>query len=74
MQQLKEMNLHIDDIVVSCGSGVTCAGLAAGFKLANSHIKVHGMIACDSAEYFHSYINKEIFEPLGMPFRYREEV
>lgn len=70
MDQIKQQNIRIDDVVVSCGSGGTVAGLAAGFALANANIKVYGMCACDDAAYFHDYINREIFQPLGTPFTY----
>jgi len=68
IEQIKQLNLEIDDIVVPAGSGGTLAGLALGNTLAKTGIRVHGICVCDNAAYFHSEINA-IYKDLGVPFK-----
>ena len=44
----------IQDLVVSCGSVGSLAGLGIGMHLCCPEIKVHGLCACDDAVSFHS--------------------
>ncbi|KAH3744232.1 D-cysteine desulfhydrase family protein [Pelomyxa schiedti] len=66
--QIDHMNLQIDDIVVSCGSSGTVAGLGVGMKLCKPGIKIHGICACDNAAFFHREIN-EILQGLHVGWR-----
>eukprot|EP00912_Choanoflagellata_sp_UC4_P001468 UC4_evm2s923 len=55
----------IDDIVVSCGSGGTAAGLAIGNFLTGSQLKVHAISVCDEATYFHKHVD-DMLKYLGL--------
>jgi 1-aminocyclopropane-1-carboxylate deaminase/D-cysteine desulfhydrase-like pyridoxal-dependent ACC family enzyme len=58
--QMKEMNIEFSDIVVTCGSGGTVAGLAEGIWKGNLNAKLTAYSVCDSPDYFYDYIENEI--------------
>lgn len=63
----------ITDIVVTCGSGGTAAGLCIANHLTGSKVKVHAVIVCDDAKYFHDHVNETLTE-LGLTDVRSEEI
>eukprot|EP00040_Diaphanoeca_grandis_P023464 m.127591 g.127591 ORF g.127591 m.127591 type:complete len:369 (+) comp29286_c0_seq1:281-1387(+) len=53
-----------DHLVVGCGSGGTCAGIALGVRLARLPIKITAISVCDTPELFYNDI-KQIASDLG---------
>ncbi|XP_072049277.1 uncharacterized protein [Amphiura filiformis] len=53
---------QFSDIVLATGSGGSTAGLAIANHLTKSDIKIHGMMVCDGAKYFHDHINETLTE------------
>lgn len=48
---------QFDDIIFTCGSGGTAAGLAIGNYLNQSKIRIHAITICDNKDYFVEHIN-----------------
>ncbi|XP_061194549.1 uncharacterized protein LOC133202707 isoform X2 [Saccostrea echinata] len=63
----------ITDIVVACGSGGTVGGLCIANHLTGSKVKVHAVIVCDDAKYFHNHVNETLSE-LGLTDVQSEEI
>ena len=46
-----------DDVVVTCGSGGTAAGLAIGNYLTGGRVRVHAVSVSDDSGYFHAHVD-----------------
>ncbi|CAH1783589.1 unnamed protein product [Owenia fusiformis] len=64
---------NFDDIVFACGSGGTAAGLCIANYLTGSKLKIHALIVCDSAQYYHGHIN-EVLRDVGLNDVTSEEI
>ncbi|XP_048744229.1 uncharacterized protein LOC125657593 isoform X2 [Ostrea edulis] len=64
-EEMQSSISDITDIVVTCGSGGTVAGLCIANHLTGSKFKVHAMTVSDDAKYFHNHINETLSE-LGL--------
>jgi D-cysteine desulfhydrase len=56
-----------DDVVVTCGSGGTVAGLAAGIAAARLPARLHAYGVCDDPAYFEAFVRDEHLIPMGVP-------
>lgn len=56
-----------DDVVVTCGSGGTVAGLAAGLAAAGLPTRLHAYGVCDDPAYFEAFVRDEHLIPMGVP-------
>ncbi|XP_041357220.1 bifunctional D-cysteine desulfhydrase/1-aminocyclopropane-1-carboxylate deaminase, mitochondrial-like [Gigantopelta aegis] len=67
MEELRKQGVleRFDDLIFSCGSGGTAAGLAIGNYLTGSKLRIHGVAVSDDAAYFHSHVN-EMLSALGL--------
>ncbi|XP_046543189.1 bifunctional D-cysteine desulfhydrase/1-aminocyclopropane-1-carboxylate deaminase, mitochondrial-like [Haliotis rubra] len=54
-----------DDIVFTCGSGGTAAGLSIANYLTGSELRCHGFVVCDDDVYFYNHI-QETLEDVGL--------
>ncbi|XP_077972381.1 uncharacterized protein LOC144411634 [Styela clava] len=56
---------NFDDVIVTCGSGGTIAGISIGNYLTGGKLKIHAVAVCDDAAYFHGHINS-MLEEIGL--------
>lgn len=52
----------VDDIIITCGSGGSMAGLAIGNLLTGSKFKIHAFNVCDTAQYFYQHLDDQLKE------------
>nr|XP_022287846.1 putative D-cysteine desulfhydrase 1, mitochondrial isoform X1 [Crassostrea virginica] len=71
--QSSVLDSGITDIVVTCGSGGTVAGLCIANHLTGSKVKVHAVTICDDANYFHNHVN-ETLQDVGLTGIRSEEI
>lgn len=74
--QLEESGIEVDELIFSCGSGGTAAGIAIGKYLSSSPVikkmKITGYTACDTPEWFHEHVN-EMLAYLGLDKEVKSE-
>ncbi|KAF6041615.1 hypothetical protein EB796_000070 [Bugula neritina] len=63
--ELRQQAVEFDDIVCVCGSGGTVSGLAIANYLCGMPYRCHGILVCDSNQYFHEEVNGNL-EALGV--------
>lgn len=71
--QMEAEQRVVSDIVVACGSGGSTAGIAIGLRLAGLDVRLHGVLVCDSKEYFYTHIQDTI-DALGLPYKAQDLV
>ncbi|XP_048249910.1 bifunctional D-cysteine desulfhydrase/1-aminocyclopropane-1-carboxylate deaminase, mitochondrial-like [Haliotis rufescens] len=55
-----------DDLVFTCGSGGTAAGLSIANYLTGNSLRCHGFLVCDDDVYFYDHIQQTL-EEVGLP-------
>jgi D-cysteine desulfhydrase len=66
MLEIQQIEKFIDDIVITCGSGGSMAGLVIANYLTGSRFKIHAFCVCDNSAYFYEHIKWQLNEILGV--------
>jgi len=65
MLEIQQIDKFIDDLVITCGSGGTMAGLAIANYLTGSKFKIHAFGVCDNSAYFYEHLKWQLNELMG---------